>query len=108
MHETDSSGAIIAEGQNVFQEEITEMATITRDEMRAKTIKLIHDFIPELQNAELDESSTINTDTNIDSLSLIMLITKVESTFDVRIPRKEWNKINTLGELLDKVEQYRK
>ena len=70
--------------------------------------KLIHDFIPELQNAELDESSTINTDTNIDSLSLIMLITKVESTFDVRIPRKEWNKINTLGELLDKVEQYRK
>ena len=45
--------------------------------MREKTIKLIHDFIPELQNAELDESSTINTDTNIDSLSLIMLITKV-------------------------------
>ena len=37
-----------------------------------------------------------------------MLITKVESTFDVRIPRKEWNKINTLGELLDKVEQYSK
>ena len=84
------------------------MAAYTRDEMREKTIKLIHDFIPELQNAELDESSTINTDTNIDSLSLIMLITKVESTFDVRIPRKEWNKINTLGELLDKVEQYSK
>ena len=107
MHETDSSGAIIAVVQFAAKEE-KEMATYTRDEMREKTIKLIHDFIPELQNAELDESSTINTDTNIDSLSLIMLITKVESTFDVRIPRKEWNKINTLGELLDKVEQYKK
>ena len=80
---------------------------LTREEIKAKTIKLIHDFIPELQDAELDESSVINTDTSIDSLSLIMLITKVESTFNIRIPRKEWNSINTLGELLDKVEALR-
>lgn len=80
----------------------------TRDELREKTIKLIHNFIPELQDAELDESSIINTDTNIDSLSLIMLITKVESTFDVRIPRDQWNSINTLGELLDIVEDLQK
>ena len=81
---------------------------LTRDEMREKTIKLIHNFIPELQDAELDEASVINTDTNIDSLSLIMLITKVESTFDVRIPRDEWHTINTLGELLDRVEECKK
>ena len=80
---------------------------LTRDEIKAKVIKLIHNFIPELQDAELDEDSVINTDTNIDSLSLIMLITKVESTFDIRIPRKEWSSINTLGELLDKIEALR-
>jgi acyl carrier protein len=34
-----------------------------------------------------------------------MLITKVESTFNIRIPRKEWTSINTLGELLDKIEE---
>ena len=77
---------------------------MSRDEIKVKIIKLIHDFIPELQDAELDESSIINTDTNIDSLSLIMLITKVESTFNIRIPRKQWTSINTLGELLDKIE----
>ena len=76
----------------------------TREEIKEKTIRLIHNFIPELQDAELDEDSIINTDTNIDSLSLIMLITKVESTFNIRIPRKEWTSINTLGELLDKIE----
>ena len=80
---------------------------LTRDEIKAKVIKLIHNFIPELQDAELDEDSVINTDTNIDSLSLIMLITKVESTFGIRIPRKEWSSINTLGELLDKIEALR-
>ena len=77
---------------------------LTRDEIKEKVIKLIHNFIPELQDAELEEDSIINTDTNIDSLSLIMLITKVESTFNIRIPRKEWPEINTLGELLDKIE----
>lgn len=80
---------------------------LSREEIKAKVIKLIHNFIPELQAAELDEDSIINTDTNIDSLSLIMLITKVESTFDIRIPRKEWTEINTLGELLDKIEALR-
>ena len=84
------------------------MKAYTRQEITERTIKLIHNFIPELQDDELTEASVINTDTSIDSLSLIMLITKVESTFNVRIPRKEWNKITTLGELLDKVEQYRK
>lgn len=80
----------------------------SREEIKATTIKLIHNFIPELQDAELTEDSVINTDTNIDSLSLIMLITKVESTFDIRIPRKQWTSINTLGELLDKVEELQK
>ena len=81
------------------------MATYTREEIKEKTIKLIHNFIPELADAVLEESTIINTDTNIDSLSLIMLITKVESTFDIRIPRKEWNKISTFGELIDKIEE---
>ncbi|MBQ6622554.1 MAG: hypothetical protein IJH75_06935 [Mogibacterium sp.] len=80
------------------------MNAYTRDEIRTKIIKLIHDFIPELQDAELTEESVINTDTSIDSLSLIMLITKVESTFDIRIPQKKWVTINTLGELVDVVE----
>lgn len=81
------------------------MKSFSRDEIRTRVIKLIHDFIPELQDAELTEDSVINTDTNIDSLSLIMLITKVESTFDIRIPRKQWTSINTLKELLDKIEE---
>ena len=81
------------------------MKKYSREEISEKTIRLIHNFIPELQDAEINEDSVINTDTNIDSLSLIMLITKVESTFDIRIPRKQWKTISTFGELLDKIEE---
>ena len=36
-------------------------------------------------------------------MSLILVITKVESAFDVNIPSEDWGKINTLGELVDAV-----
>ena len=77
----------------------------TREEILAKTIKLIHDFVPELQDTELTEESTINTDAAMDSMSMILVITKVESTFDISIPSEEWDKINTLGDLIDAVER---
>ena len=80
------------------------MATLTRQEITERIVKLIHNFVPELQDAELDENSRINTDASLDSLSLILLITKVESSFDISIPEKEWKKINTLGELVDRVQ----
>ena len=71
--------------------------------MLKKSVKIIHDFVPELQDAELTEESTINTDAAMDSMSLILVITKVESAFDVNIPSEDWGKINTLGELVDAV-----
>ena len=75
----------------------------TREEVLKKSVKIIHAFVPELQDAELTEESTINTDAAMDSMSLILVITKVESAFDVNIPSEDWGKINTLGELVDAV-----
>ena len=79
----------------------------TREEVLKKSVKIIHDFVPELQDAELTEESTINTDAAMDSMSLILVITKVESAFDVNIPSEDWGKINTLGELVDAVMERR-
>ena len=79
------------------------MTKPSREEVVEKAIKLIHDFVPELQNAELTETSEINTDAAMDSMSMILVITKLESTFDVQIPSDEWGKIRTLGQLADAV-----
>ncbi len=80
-----------------------QMEKPTREEVLLRSVKIIHDFVPELQDAELTEESTINTDAAMDSMSLILVITKVESAFDVNIPSEDWGKINTLGELVDAV-----
>ncbi|MBQ6470262.1 MAG: hypothetical protein IJJ50_09460 [Lachnospiraceae bacterium] len=82
------------------------MARPAREEIVAKIIKMIHDFVPELENADLTEESRINTDAAMDSMSLILVITKIESAFDIRIPHKEWDSIMTLGQLADAVERH--
>ena len=82
------------------------MARPTREEILTKIIRLIHMYVPELENAELTEESTINTDAAVDSMSMILVITKAESTFGILIPHDQWDKINTLGEFADIVEAH--
>lgn len=81
------------------------MAKPAREEITKKVIDLIHMYVPELENAELSEESKINTDAAVDSMSLILVITKAESTFNVKIPKDDWDTITTLGELVDALER---
>ena len=77
----------------------------TRSEITETCIKMIHSYVPELKDAELTEESTVNTDAALDSMSMILVITKLESAFDVIIPEDEWEHIETLGQLVDKIEE---
>ena len=81
------------------------MESMTRQQITDKIISMAHELVPDLQDKELTEDSRINTDVNIDSMSMILLVTKVESAFDVNIPEEEWDKIVTVRQLVDKVEE---
>ena len=80
------------------------MARPTREEILQTIVKLIHDYVPGLENAELTEDSRINTDASVDSMSMILIISKAESAFNITIPHENWDKISTLGEFADAVE----
>lgn len=81
------------------------METMKREQIAEKIIEMAHELVPELESVELTEDSRINTDVNIDSFSMILLVTKVESFFDVHIPEEDWDKIQTVRQLTDKVEE---
>lgn len=78
---------------------------MTRDEVLKKTIKVIRDCTPELEDMELNEDTVVNTDMAIDSMGFILIICKIEVLFDVRIPEKDWQKLSTLGDVVDAVMQ---
>ena len=74
---------------------------MTRDEILEKTKKVIYDCMPELAGVEINETSVVNTDMGLDSMNFILIICRLEALFDVKIPERQWNKLSTLGEVVD-------
>ncbi len=76
---------------------------MTRDEVLEKTKTVIRDCFPDMEGMELAEDTVINTDTGIDSMGFVLIICKLEALFDVRIPERQWQKLSTLGDVIDAI-----
>lgn len=76
---------------------------MNREEVLEKTIKVIRDCSPELGDMELSEDSVVNTDMAIDSMGFILIICRLEALFDIRIPERQWQRLSTLGDVVDAI-----
>ena len=76
---------------------------ITREEVLNTTIKIIYDNVPEMAGDHLDENTVLNTETAVDSMGFILIVTKLEGAFNVKLSDNEWNKLSTLGNVVDAV-----
>ncbi|MCR5795721.1 MAG: acyl carrier protein [Solobacterium sp.] len=76
---------------------------ITREDIYGKTVKIIRDNVPDMFGTDLNEDTVLNAEGNVDSMGFILVVTKLEGEFSVRIPDREWDKIRTLGDLVDTV-----
>ncbi len=78
---------------------------LTRQEILERTKDIIYESAPELEGMELNEDSVINTDMKIDSMGFTLIICRLEAAFDVRIPDRQWQKLSTLGNVIDAIEK---
>ncbi len=76
---------------------------MTRQELMEKTKKVISDCFPDMDVAALTEDSVINTETAIDSMGFVLVICKLEALFNVKIPERQWSKLQTLGDVADAI-----
>ena len=76
---------------------------ITREEILQRTIEVIYECAPEMEGKELREDTVINTDTAIDSMGFTLVICRLEANFDVQIPNRQWQKLQTLGDVADAI-----
>ena len=76
---------------------------MTRQEVMEKTKKVISDCFPDMDVASLTEDSVINTETAIDSMGFVLVICKLEALFNVKIPERQWSKLQTLGDVVDAI-----
>ena len=78
---------------------------ITRQEIIEKVKEVVYECAPELEGTPLEESTVINTDTGVDSMGFTLIICRLEATFDVRIPPRQWQKLSTLGDVVTAIEK---
>ena len=76
---------------------------MSREEVLEKTKGVIFDCFPDMRGQPLDENTVINTETAIDSMGFVLIICKLEALFDVRIPERQWKKLQTLGDVVDAI-----
>ena len=76
---------------------------MTRQEVMKKNKKVISDCFPDMDVAALTEDSVINTETAIDSMGFVLVICKLEALFNVKIPERQWSKLQTLGDVADAI-----
>ena len=76
---------------------------MTRQEVLDQTRKIIYDSVPDMKDVDLQEDTVINTETAIDSMGFVLVICKLEALFDVRIPERQWKKLQTLGDVVDAI-----
>ena len=76
---------------------------MTRQEVMEKTKKVSSDCFPDMDVAALTEDSVINTETAIDSMGFVLVICKLEALFNVKIPERQWSKLQTLGDVADAI-----
>ena len=78
---------------------------MTRNEILEASKEIIYESVPELEGKPLDESTVINTDTGIDSMGFTLIICRLEAAFNVRIPNRQWQKLSTLGDVVDAIDR---
>jgi acyl carrier protein len=62
----------------------------------------------EIKRETISENSNIFNDLGADSLDVIELVSLLEEQFDIQIPEEESNKITTVGDVVNYVEEKKK
>lgn len=81
------------------------MGKMSRNEILEITKEVIYESAPELEGMPLSEETVINTDTGIDSMGFTLIICRLEARFNVKIPDRQWKKLQTLGDVVTAIEK---
>lgn len=76
---------------------------MTREEITAKIAEIVRINMPGFEDVELDESTRINKEEGFDSMTFVYVMCKIEAAFDISIPKRKWEKMLSLGQVVDAV-----
>lgn len=81
---------------------------MTDQKMLDELLKIIHVCLPETETESITPDTVINRDLGADSMSFIMLMTKIEAKFNVRVPEETWKELSTVQDVMDAIRRAQK
>ena len=76
---------------------------MNRQDIIKKIKDVLAECFPEDDFSGIQEDTLINTDESIDSMGFVLVICKLEALFNVKIPERQWSKLQTLGDVADAI-----
>lgn len=78
---------------------------ITENEILTDIISLVKEYVPSLDQGELNMDSRINSDASIDSMGFVLIISKLEVKYNIRIPDRQFSHFVTIGDVVRYIEK---
>lgn len=76
----------------------------TKENLLEKVIRLIAS-VYKVDPSTLSRGTNFQNDLSLDSMSLVQSIVEIEDTYGIEIPEKRLFKMNTIGDLVDFLEE---
>ncbi|MDY6391590.1 MAG: phosphopantetheine-binding protein [Bacilli bacterium] len=78
---------------------------MTREEITAKIAEIVRINLPGYEDVPLEENTRINNEAGVDSMTFVYVMCKIEAQFGISIPKRTWDKMLTLGDVVNAVEK---
>lgn len=70
-----------------------------------KVLEIVSEHL-DIPQEEISREKSFMSDLKADSLDIVELVMEFEEAFDVTIPDEDYEKINTVGEAIDYIEEH--
>ncbi len=77
---------------------------MSNEGVRMEVVDILRDVVPEIDPMSLDEDTSFQADLGMDSMDSLTVVEQVYERFDVDIPESDYDKIDTVGKLVDYIE----
>ena len=75
---------------------------MTKEEIYTSVLKTVHESMPDIDTGTIHED-TVFTDTGIDSMGFMLIICRLESQYDIKIPDERWQQLLTVNDLIEEI-----
>ena len=80
-------------------------AAYSEQEILDILLDITESLVPDVDRSKITMNSVISRDIGADSMTLVMMITKVEATLGIKFPDRGWDKLQTVGDVVKLAEK---